>query len=52
MRRKSKFSAEEKISAVIVNELENERITKEIENIHKESPDEGYGRIRDDREKS
>ena len=34
-----------------VNELENQRIAEKIEEIHKESPDKGYRRIRDDLER-
>ena len=34
-----------------VDELENQRIAEKIEEIHKESPDKGYRRIRDDLER-
>lgn len=34
-----------------VNELENQRIAEKIEELHKESPDKGYRRIRDDLER-
>lgn len=33
------------------DEIENKRIADEIEKIHTDSPDKGYRRIRDDRER-
>ena len=35
----------------LTNEIENERIAETIEQIHTDSPDKGYRRIRDDLER-